>query len=157
LVHEAIKHALAAQDFERVAGLVEQEARGMMFSGQTRTLHNWLAALPEASFQTHPRLHIYRLWIDLMQEKGGLSPRALQEKEAVLRALPPSPANEQLQVELMAVLSRFVAFSGDTNRAIRLAEDVLNRVPDGEAALSARAYSALAVAHWIAGDAEKAR
>ncbi|MCA9874207.1 MAG: hypothetical protein KC441_11150 [Anaerolineales bacterium] len=157
LVHEAIKHALAAQDFARVAGLVEQEARAMMFSGHTRTLHNWLAALPEASFQTYPRLHIYRLWIELMQEKGDLSPQALQEKEALLRALPPSPANEQLQVELTAVLCRFVAFSGDTTRAIRLAEEALARLPQSEKALRARAHSALAIAYWLEGDVEKSR
>jgi len=75
----------------------------------------------------------------------------------MLRSLPPSPENEGLQVELMAILSRFVAFSGDTARAIQLAEEALDRLPEGEIALRARAYSALAVAYWIEGDAEKAR
>jgi LuxR family maltose regulon positive regulatory protein len=141
LIREAIKHALAAKDFERVASLVEQEARSLMFSGQVRVLNNWLSTLPEASFQSHPRLHIYRLWIELMQEKSDISVSALRKKEAILRALPPSPENEQLQVELMAVLCRFVAFAGDTARAIQLAEEALSHLPDNETMLRARAYS----------------
>jgi len=125
---------------------VEREARAMMFAGQANTLRTWLAALPETTFQAHPRLQIYRLWIDLMQEKSDLSAPALLEKEATLRTLPPSPENEQLRLELTAVLSRFVAFSGDTARAIQLAEDALAHLPEGETALRARAHSALAVA-----------
>ncbi|MEJ2748788.1 MAG: LuxR C-terminal-related transcriptional regulator, partial [Anaerolineae bacterium] len=157
MAQEAIHHALVAQDFEHVASLVEREARTMMFSGRVHTLRNWLAALPETSLPAHPRLRVYQLWIDLMQEKGDLSPQALQEKEALLRALPPSPENERLQMELMAVLWRFLAFAGDTTRAIRLAEEGLAHLPEGKMALRARAYSALSIAHWMEGDAEKAR
>jgi LuxR family maltose regulon positive regulatory protein len=155
--HEAIKHALRAKDFERVSSLVEEEARAMMFTGRARTLKNWLASLPDESFQTNPRLQIYRLWIDLMQEKSDLSANALLEKEAMLRSLPPSPENAKLQVELMAILARFVAFSGNTARAIQLAEEALVRLPESEVALRARAHSALAVAYWIEGDVWKAR
>lgn len=155
--HATIKHALRAEDFARVSSLVEKEARAMMFTGQARTLQNWLGSLPEKSFQANPRLQLYRLWIDLMQERSDLSAQALLEKEAMLRSLPPSPENEQLQVELTAILSRFVAFSGNTVRAAQLAEEALTRLPDGEIALRARAHSALAVAYWLEGDAESAR
>lgn len=148
---EAIKHGLAAQDFEAVAVLVAQEARTLMFSGRASVLHQWLAALPEATLHNHPRLRIYQLWLEMMQEKGDLSPQALQEKEELLRALPPTPENEALQVELLAVLCRFVAFSGNTVRAIELAQEALARLPEQEQALRARAYSALAIAHWVEG------
>ncbi len=156
-ISEAIKHGLKAQADEKVAALVEQEARAMMFTGQANTLRSWLMALPETTLRSRPRLNIYLMWIDLMQEKVDLSARALREREAMLRALPPSPENEQLQVELMAVLCRFVAFSGDTPRAIQLAEEALTRLPEGEMALRARAHSALAIAYWIEGHAAKAR
>ena len=156
-ISDAIKHGLVAQAEEKVAALVEQEARAMMFSGQANTLRSWLTALPEATFQTHPRLNIYRLWIDLMQEKLDLSAQALRQKEAMLHTLPPTPENEQLRVELTAVLCRFVAFSGDTTRAIRLADEALASLPKSETALRARAHSALAVAHWIEGNRENAR
>ncbi len=60
-------------------------------------------------------------------------------------------------MELLAVLCRFVAFSGNSARAIRLVDQVLARLPADEAAFRARAWSALAVSHWIEGDAEKTR
>jgi LuxR family maltose regulon positive regulatory protein len=154
---EAIKHALRAKDFERVASLVEEEARAMMFTGQARTLKNWLGSLPDEFFQANPRLQLYRLWIDLMQETSDLSAQALLEKEGMLRSLPPSPETEKLQVELLAILSRFVAFSGNTGRAIQLAEDALTRLPDAEVALRARAHSALAIAYWLEGHDQNAR
>jgi len=156
-VAEAVHHALATEDYERVAILVEQEARSLMFGGRAGILRNWLAALPADVLAAHPRLNIYRLWIDLMQGKADPSPQALRENERLLRSLPSSPENEQLQLELMAVLCRFVAFSGDTARAIRLAEEALARLPVSEGALHARAYSALAVAHWLEGRPEQAR
>jgi len=156
-MREAIKHALNAKDYEYVSSLIEEEARAMMFTGQARTLQNWLASLPENSFEANPRLQLYRLWIDLMQETGDLSPQALLEKEELLRSLPPSPENERLRMELIAILARFVAFSGNTARAIQLAEEALARLPDGESALRARAYSALAIAYWIEGNAYQAR
>ena len=155
-VREAIRHGLSAKDFERVSLLIEREARAMMFTGQARTLSSWLESLPEGAFQRYPRLSIYQLWIDLMQENSDLSVLALQEKEQMLRALPPSPEIEQLQVELLAVLSRFVAFAGNTTRAIRLSEEALDRLPQKELALRARAHSALAIAHWIEGHAHEA-
>ncbi len=156
LIQAAIRHAMAAKDFERVAALVENEARAMMFSGQANILRNWLSTLPEAIIEAHPRLKIYQLWIDMLQEKADLSPAALQEKENMLRALPSSPENERLQMELLAVLCRFVAFSGNTTRAIQIAEEAQTRLPEAEIALRARTYSALAVAHWMEGHPQKA-
>lgn len=129
----------------------------MMFAGRATALSNWLEALPQASFEAHPRLDIYRLWIELMQGKSGLSEQAVQEKENMLKALPPSPENDRLQVELMVILCRFVAFSGNTSRAIRLARASLASLPEGAVALRARAYSALAIAYWMEGYAEKSR
>ncbi len=157
LLNEAIKHALEGKDYERAASLVGQEVRTMMFSGRVSTLKNWLEAFPEASFQTHPRLNIHRVWIDLLQGKSDLSEQALQEKENMLRALPPSPENDQLRVELMMILCRFVAFSGNTSRAIRLAKQALACLPAGDLAPRARAHSTLAIAYWVDGHAEKAR
>lgn len=152
LLPEAIQHSLAAKEFEKAAALVAQVARVMMFSGQASSLHAWLLALPEQVLAHHPRLNMYNLWIEMMQEKVPLLPQALQEKEALLRTLPPSPENELLQVELMAVLCRFVAFSGDSARAIALANEALARLPEAEQALRARACSALAIAHWVEGN-----
>ncbi len=156
LLDEAIQHALAGKDYERAATLVEQMARPMMFTGRVNALGNWLAALPEASFHTHPRLDLYRVWIDLLQGKCTLSEPALQEREKMLMALPASPENDKLRVELMVVLCRFVALSGNTSRAIQLAQEALSFLSEGDLAARARVYSALAIAYGLEGNIEKA-
>jgi LuxR family maltose regulon positive regulatory protein len=128
----------------------------MMFTGRVNILRNWLAALPETSLHTHPRLTIYRVWIDLLQGESDLSEQALQEKENLLRALPPSPENDQLRVELMVVLCRFVALSGNTARAIRFAQEALGYLPQEDLASRARVNSALAIAYGLEGNFEQA-
>jgi len=155
LLDGAIKHALEGKDYERAASLVEQEARTMMFTGRVSALKNWLEALPEASFQTRPRLNIYRVWIDLLQGKSDLSEQAMQETDNMLRALPPSPENEKLRVELMVALCRFVALSGNTSRAIQLAQEALGYLSEGDLVSRARVNSALSIAYGLEGQAEK--
>ncbi len=153
---EAIRHALEGKDYTRAAALVEQVARTTMFTGQINTLRNWLAAFPESSFSIYPRLTMYRLWIDLLQGRVGLSEQDMQEKEELLRALPSSPENDSLRVELMVMLSRFLALLGDPTRAIHFAEETLGYLSPEDLAARARVLSALAIAHGIQGESDKA-
>ncbi len=156
LLDEAIEHALAGEDGERAASLVEQGAHGLMMGGRVKTLQDWLAALPEAVSQSHPRLRIYRMWIDLMQGKLDISDRAMQEREALLDSLPPSPESDQLRLEFVVMLCRFVAITGSTSRAIRLASDAKARLPESDLASRARVHSALAIAYDLEGNADQA-
>jgi LuxR family maltose regulon positive regulatory protein len=55
---EAIDHALAAEDFERAAGLVELALPDLRRSRQDATLWSWLEALPEEVFPVRPVLSI---------------------------------------------------------------------------------------------------
>src|ERR671916_700434 len=55
---DAIRHALAAEDFERAADLVEVEVPAMRRSRQETTLLGWLKALPNELFQFRPVLGV---------------------------------------------------------------------------------------------------
>lgn len=55
---DAIRHALAAKDFERAANLVELTAPTMRQSRQESTLLGWLKALPDDVFHNRPILSI---------------------------------------------------------------------------------------------------
>ena len=52
LLSDAIRHALAAEDFERAAGLVELAFSATLSSRQDATLLGWLKALPDELFRT---------------------------------------------------------------------------------------------------------
>src|SRR5947209_6865913 len=55
---DAIRHALAAKDFERAAGLVELAWPGMRRSRQEATLLRWLKALPDELLRCRPVLGV---------------------------------------------------------------------------------------------------
>ena len=56
---DAIRHALAADDFERAAGLVELAARATLRSYRSARLLEWLQALPDDLVRTRPVLSTY--------------------------------------------------------------------------------------------------
>ncbi len=153
---EAIQHARAARDFDQVADLVKRAAPSLLSTGQVSNLKGWLKAIPEVYFQEHPELIFYLFWIDILQGKADLSKRAIQEKEALLKALPSTPENDRLRGELMAVVCRAVALSGRTSEGIRLAREALAYLPPDDPAPRARASSALATAYDLEGWKEEA-
>lgn len=153
---ETVNHALASKDFERVAKLLKQVARTMIFTGQVNVLRNWLEALPEASFHAHPHLTFYQFWIDLLQRRADLSEQAIREIENLYNMLPSSPENDRLRGELMAVVCRALALSGRTSTVTRLAEEALAYLPSDDLASRARANSALAIAHDLEDHAKEA-
>jgi LuxR family maltose regulon positive regulatory protein len=55
---DAIRHALAAEDFERAADLVEGAVPAMRRSRQEATLLGWLKALPDELFHVRPVLNV---------------------------------------------------------------------------------------------------
>jgi LuxR family transcriptional regulator, maltose regulon positive regulatory protein len=151
-IEEAVRHALLAQDFALAALLIEPLAQLMMFNGRVNTLKNWIYALPETCLQTHLRLKIYGVWIELMQGICELNRQKVQETEQLIHSLPVSPENNQLKVELMVVLCRFIAISGDSVQAIRVAHEALAVISDTDLASRARVQSALAIAHGLEGN-----
>ncbi len=57
LVPEAVQHALAAEDWERAIGLIEQHSLTIAVGGSVDPAAGWLAALPEHLIATHPLLN----------------------------------------------------------------------------------------------------
>jgi LuxR family maltose regulon positive regulatory protein len=75
---DAIRHALAAEDFERAAGLVELAWPAMRRSRQEATLLGWVKALPDELVRARPVLSVVYAWALL---DGG----ELEAAEARLR------------------------------------------------------------------------
>jgi LuxR family maltose regulon positive regulatory protein len=154
LLPEAIEHALDARDFGRAAALLDQAAQRMGFSEQYRRLSNWLEVLPEAAFQAHPRLEVYRLMIELSKGTLDMYEETLREKEKLIKALPPSPANDRLRREAMVYLSAFYAHQ-NTAHAIEIAQATLQGVQPEETRLQAMLYSTLYRAYGMEGDIKR--
>ncbi len=67
---DAVRHALAAEDFARAAGLVELEGLGMARSRQEAALLGWLRALPEALIRERPVL--CNLYAGVLMQTGEM-------------------------------------------------------------------------------------
>ncbi len=59
---EALEHALAGQDTDRAARLMEQVASDAFQRGELATLTRWLDALPEATVRASPNLTALKGW-----------------------------------------------------------------------------------------------
>ena len=60
---DAIRHAIAAEDFERAAALMEPVGRAMLLGHQSATLIEWLKALPDEIVRARPVLSGIYAWV----------------------------------------------------------------------------------------------
>ncbi len=114
---EAVQYALAARDVEHAARLIEKCAMVVIGLGKTRTLLEWLNALPDALTRAHPWLCIYHASaLHLINQLEEAEAR-LQDAE---RALSTRPSIEQASILGMAATIRanLARYSGDLERAL---------------------------------------
>jgi LuxR family maltose regulon positive regulatory protein len=134
-VYEAMRHALAAQDFERAGRLVEEAGPLMAMSGEANTLLQWLDALPDHAVQMRPRLSLSYAWtLFATCNMEAIEPR-LQDVLKAISDQGPSTAGltdgPPSLLEEVAALRAFIAVSrGDPQTAIALCTTVLDRMPE---------------------------
>ena len=150
----AIQHALPAGDTARAAALVDRAGQNMVFGEQQDRLGRWLDALPSEIFRSHPRLEIYRLLIDLGRGTLDMFEQTLQEKETLVKSLPPSAENDRLRREAMVSLSLFYAHQ-NTGRAVKMAQEALDEMPEGNLRQRAILFSIFYRAYGMDGDIAK--
>lgn len=65
-LHEAIRHALLAENFEQAANLIEMTWMPMFESHQSDEWYAWASQIPEAIILKHPALCLAYGWVKLM-------------------------------------------------------------------------------------------
>ena len=78
---DAIRHALAAEDFERAAGLIELAWSAMDLSYQSSTWLGWVKALPDELIRARPVLSVGYAWALLDGGELEASEARLQDAE----------------------------------------------------------------------------
>jgi LuxR family maltose regulon positive regulatory protein len=102
---DAIRHALAAEDFERAAGLIELAWHPMNMSYQSVTWLGWAKALPDELVRSRPMLNTAYGWALL--DTGDLEAAEFRFQDAERWLDTTANLNEQLEVppDKMVVLS----------------------------------------------------
>ncbi len=162
---EAIHHALAAQDFDRVADLIERVLPILQQSRQEPALLVWLKALPDELFQNRPVLSVH--YAGTLLQNGQLDGVESRLRDAERWLVVPADLHERpisVNEEDFKRLPAFVAMyhaaialaQGDVVNATKHARKVLELAREDDEFPRGAASSLLGLASWTSGDLETA-
>jgi LuxR family maltose regulon positive regulatory protein len=169
---DAIRHALAAQDFARAANLIELAVPAMSRSRQAAALLGWLMSLPNALIRARPVLSV--AYAHLLLDGGqidGVEARLRDaewwlETTADSSARPDAPADAMVVVDeaafrrlpgAIAVARAGQALArGDVADTMNYAQRVLDLLPADDHLNRGGVAGFLGLAAWTSGDLEAA-
>jgi LuxR family maltose regulon positive regulatory protein len=167
---EAIRHALAAGDFERVADLVELAIPAMRRARQEARLRGWLEVLPDGVIQVRPVLSVYfagTLLISgelegvegrLRDAERWLEPATGDREEPRVSSAQMVVADEEEYRRLPATIELYRAGQalarGDAPGTVRHAQRAIELALDDDHLCRASAAGLLGLVYWGSGDLE---
>ncbi len=159
---DAIRHALAAGDFERAAGLIELARPSMNLSYQSTIWLGWAKALPDGLVRARPVLSVGYAWALLDAGELEASEARLQAAECWLD----TPTNQMVVVDkeqfrtLPASIATARAYRslalGDIPGTIKYARQGLELTPEDAQTRHNEAIALLGLAQYSNGDLEAA-
>lgn len=161
---DAIRHALAARDFNRAANLIEMAVPEMRKHRQEALLFGWLKALPEELFHFRPVLNVNYAGVLLAVGKPEGVEARLKDAE---RWLDPGADRAELIIlneaefrQLPSAIAMFRAgqslVQGDVLATVKYARQVLDLATPDEPLLRGAASALMGLAYWASGDLDAA-
>ncbi len=141
LIADAVAHALAMRDWERVARLLEQHADQFIALGETASLQKWLDQLPPEVMLARPALSLARAQLYALAHQLAEAEQCLQAAE---RAAAPAgePWLNRAAVERVIITLN----GGDLPRTIERAQQALAQLPEDEPRLRGSVLLRLGIA-----------
>jgi LuxR family maltose regulon positive regulatory protein len=155
-VIEAIHHALAAQDFDAAARLVDRNAYQVMTRGELSTLLRWTGALPDDSLQRYPSILIKKAWALTLSGAIREVEPLLQQAESQVQRDDRSQSALELRGNAAAIRAFFAMMMGEYSRALELARHAEALLPQSQAHISWLVPFTLGSVHRGQGEYEKA-
>src|SRR5215471_8690859 len=160
LPDDAMRHAVAAGDYEQAADLAEQYFDALYYTGERATLQRWLSGLPDQAAGSRPRLSLARAVLALAAGDADTAVRAI----TVLGA-DPAGADDSFQPSVgagasfianipaaAAIARAWLAYlRGDADDIARFAAQARARLRDGDWLLESICRLNLALADWLGG------
>jgi LuxR family maltose regulon positive regulatory protein len=157
---EAVVHALAAGDLERIVHLIEGRALAMMDASEWSTLAQWLDALPGEVLRRQPWLCIAQAWIRASDAQFDAASRFLGEAEVGQKALADdvSATDESRRLAGYAATLRthMTSLQGDVEATVRHAQQALDLLPQRDLATRSLVAKHLVVLLRVRGDLQAA-
>jgi LuxR family maltose regulon positive regulatory protein len=159
LVPEAILHALAAGNQDRVIGLIEQHGCLLLIRGEVTTLLRWIAAV-EVHADRRPWFHVFRAWAFALTGEVERAEAWLRQGEALLAEQEPAPDATTLQGTISAARAHCANLRGEAQLGAGYARQALGHLPDTDivnCCMRTVATSLLGDATAMTGELEEAR
>jgi LuxR family maltose regulon positive regulatory protein len=169
---DAVRHAFAAEDFERVAGLVELAWPAMDSSFQSATWLGWAKKLPDELVRARPVVSVGYAWALLDRGELEAADSRLRDAEwwldttADMSERPEVPSAKMVVVDeeqfrsLPVTIATARAFHtqalGDVHGTVKYARRALDLLPEGDCFERGRPAVFLGLAYWSSGDLEAA-
>jgi LuxR family transcriptional regulator, maltose regulon positive regulatory protein len=169
---DAIRHALAAEDFERAADLVELAIPTMRSNRQEATMLGWLKALPDELIYCRPVLSVGYAWALLAISEFEAALARLRDAERWLDTtadrseLASAPSTEMVVVDeeefrrlpasIAVYRAAYAQALGDVPATVKYARQALDLLPEQEILGRGAAAALLGLASWANGDLEAA-
>ncbi|MCC6615690.1 MAG: AAA family ATPase [Anaerolineae bacterium] len=160
---DAIRHALAAKDFERAARLLELTWTAMDESFQTNTWIVWISAVPDAVIRRRPVLSVDYAWALLNRGEMEAASARLDDAEDWLdmpdnRSQPMVVVDEGqfrwLPASLATARTYILQAYGDIPASMEYAQRALDLLPETDYVRRGQIDGLLSLAHWSIGDLE---
>ena len=164
LAEEAVRHALAARDFDRAAYLMELAVPAIRRNRQEAILLGWLKALPDETIRRSPVLSVFFGY--MLMESGDLDafePR-LDDAERALADVPDESAPPWAKTEELRTLPATIAVyraslaqaRGDVAGTAEHARRALDLAGPGDHLARGGAAGFLGLVSWANGDVSSA-
>ena len=137
----AFVHAVAAEDVQATAAVLDRFGLLMMRTGQLADLGRWLRAIPPDWYRAAPRLELLRVGLLLFSGQIDAGIEALAEADRRIMAMePPAP---RAQARLTAVKCFIACITSDVDRARSLADSALQTLVPADEDFRADVFGAL--------------
>ena len=155
LMEEAVDHALAADDFETAASLMERAADSVARRRETGKLLMWLELLPEEVILSRPRLCLKYAYLLSWSGQHDVAGEWLQVVERALdvacrNTAKPSDDIQRMRVEAAGV-RMFLA--SDYSRIAEIESRTLALLPEDDVLWRIHVNAYAGMAYWFAGSA----
>ena len=150
LMAAAIDHALAAEDLERAATLIEVSVEATLMRSEVATFLRWVERLPDELVRTRPTLCFYHAWALLM---SGRSLEIVEQRLQDIACVQEDAAFDEVMPGRVAALRAYsLLFRADMPRAAELCRQALETLPESDRFLRSIVAWILSLAHVADGD-----
>jgi len=156
MTNEAIRHALYAEDYALAVDLLENHAMEMIAQGYTKTVNEWVEAIPEEWRSQSTRTNFAFAWMHLLRGAYHLATPYLERLQAALgSSLPEVQRGEKdpsLTAEWLALQSLVLYKQGLGMESKAAAARAMEITPEQDSRVRSLACYALASAYGLLQD-----